>query len=100
MFTVSERLDEVFGAENFVNSIVLQKKSATSVTESVYDEIICISKNKRELKIKPLFDKRADPEGESKFNTIFRRTGEPVNVSKHRKKTLRLSFRMVADGRA
>ncbi|UXT92750.1 site-specific DNA-methyltransferase [Agrobacterium pusense] len=75
-------MDEIFGYKNFINSVVFKKKSATSVTESVYDEILWFAKSKENVKIKPLFDKRAVPEAESKFNTIFDSGGRPFSIAK------------------
>ena len=75
-------MDEVFGEARYVNTIAFKKKSATSVTESVFDYIIWFCKSKKSLKIQPLFEKRDAPEGEAKFNTvvtnpmIFHRVGD------------------------
>ena len=75
-------MDEVFGEGRYVNTIAFKKKSATSVTESVFDYIIWFCKSKSSLKIHPLFERRDAPEGEVKFNTIvidpmiFRRVGD------------------------
>ncbi|WP_223428934.1 site-specific DNA-methyltransferase [Tateyamaria pelophila] len=75
-------MDEVFGYKNFVNSLIFKKKSATLVTETVYDEILWFAKDRKELTVNPLFDKRANPEGESKFNTIFDKSGRPIGTAK------------------
>ncbi|MDF0603315.1 site-specific DNA-methyltransferase [Psychromarinibacter sp. C21-152] len=75
-------MDEVFGEENFVNTIIFKKKSATYVTESVFDEIIWYCKNREKLKVRPLFDERKDPEGESKFNTVITEPMVLNNVSR------------------
>ncbi|MCZ7677226.1 MAG: DNA methyltransferase [Roseovarius sp.] len=75
-------MDEVFGEENFVNTIIFKKKSATYVTESVFDEIIWYSKNREKLKVRSLFDERKDPDGESKFNTIVTEPMVLNNVSR------------------
>jgi adenine-specific DNA-methyltransferase len=64
-------MDEVFGEDRYVNTIAFKKKSATSVTESVFDYIIWFCKSKASLKIRPLFERRDAPEDEAKFNTII-----------------------------
>ena len=81
-------MDEIFGEDRYVNTIVFKKKSATSVTESIFDYIIWFCKSKSSLKIRPFFEKRQDPEDESKFNTlvmdpmIFNRVSEITNEEK------------------
>jgi adenine-specific DNA-methyltransferase len=64
-------LDEVFGDENHINTIAFKKKSATPITESVFDYIVWYGKSRNQLKIRPLYQQRESPEGESKFNTII-----------------------------
>lgn len=73
-------LDEVFGSENFVVSIVFKKKSATVATETVHDLILWVAKDKASLKLRSLFVKRGAPEGESKFNTLISPAGEMKRV--------------------
>src|SRR6202035_3002919 len=63
-------MDEVFGEGRYVNTIAFKKKSATSVTESVFDSILWYCQSKASLKIRPFFEQRDDPEGETKFNTL------------------------------
>ena len=43
-------MDEVFGEPNYVNIIVFKKKSATFITETVFDCIIWYSKNRENIK--------------------------------------------------
>ncbi len=69
-------LDEVFGSENFVVSIVFKKKSATVPTEAVHDLILWVAKDKSSMKLRSLYLKRGSPEGDSKFNTLISKTGE------------------------
>ena len=64
-------LDEVFGEENYVNTIVFKKKSATYTTETVFDYLLWYAKKRGTIKVRSLFKERAAPEGESKFNTII-----------------------------
>ena len=75
-------MDEVFGEENFVNTIAFKKKSATYITETVFDEIVWYCRDREKLKIRNLFEKRASPEGESKFNTIILPDFSFHNISK------------------
>ena len=75
-------MDEVFGEGNFVNTIAFKKKSATYITETVFDEIVWYCRNREKLKIRNLFEKRVDPEGESKFNTIILPDFSFRNISK------------------
>lgn len=75
-------MDEVFGETNFVNTIAFKKKSATYITETVFDYIIWYSRSRASLKARPFFEARANPEGESKFNTIALEDGSFVNVTR------------------
>ena len=43
-------MDEVFGETNFINSIVIKKKSSTLITESVFDYVIWYCRNKEQPK--------------------------------------------------
>ena len=75
-------MDEVFGEQNFVNTIAFKKKSATYITETVFDYIIWYARDRPSLKVRPFFEARANPEGESKFNTIILEDGSFANVTK------------------
>jgi adenine-specific DNA-methyltransferase len=75
-------MEEVFGEENFVNTIAFKKKSATYITETVLDYIVWFSKDATKLKTRNLYEARANPEGESKFNTIIDDNGGLNNVTK------------------
>ena len=63
-------LDEVFGEDRYVNTIVFKKKSATYATETVFDYLVWYCKDRGRLKLRELYDERSAPEDESKFNTI------------------------------
>ena len=63
-------MDEVFGEENHVNTIAFKKKSATYITESVFDFIVWYCKYRENIKVRNLFEKRIQPEDEAKFNTL------------------------------
>ena len=53
-------MDEIFGAENFVNMIAVQKTSARSAAylAGISDYLVFYAKNKSELKFHPVFLKR------------------------------------------
>lgn len=69
-------LDEVFGSENFVVSIIFKKKSSTVPTEAVHDVILWVAKDKSSMKLRSIYLKRGSPEGDSKFNTLISKKGE------------------------
>src|SRR5437870_11219940 len=66
---VRSLLDDVFGAENAVVSIVLKKKGATTATDPVNDFILWYARDREVLKVRNLFEKRSRPEDDPKFNT-------------------------------
>lgn len=67
---VREIMDEVFGENKYVNTIIFKKKSATFITETVFDLILWYCKESNVLKVRELFEKRGAPEAEDKFNTL------------------------------
>ena len=76
-------MDEVFGEKCYVNTIVFKKKSATYVTETVFDEIVWYRRSAdTPLKIRELYERRESPEDESKFNTIMMPGMVPISISK------------------
>ena len=75
-------MDEVLGDENFVNTIVFKKKSATYSTETVFDYLVWYCKNRECVKVRDLFEARSAPEEETKFNTIVTPDFVFHNVSK------------------
>ena len=81
-------MDEVFGERNFVNTIVFKKKSATYITETIFDEIVWYCRDREKLKIRKLFEKRVNPEEESKFNTIILPDLSFHNISKISESTI------------
>ena len=74
-------MDEVFGDENFVNTIAFKKKSATYVTETVLDYIVWFAKKRDNIKVREFFEARQNPDGESKFNTVIDGDGQLYNIS-------------------
>ena len=75
-------MDEVFGEENHVNTIAFKKKSATYITESVFDFIVWYCKSRESIKVRNLYEKRIQPEDEAKFNTLVTEPMILHNVSK------------------
>jgi adenine-specific DNA-methyltransferase len=75
-------MDEIFGEDNYVNTIAFKKKSATYITESVFDQIVWYCKSRENLKVRNLFEERAEPEEETKFNTLVTEPMVFHNVAK------------------
>lgn len=75
-------MDEVFGENNFVNTIVFKKKSSTLSTETVFDYLLWYCRDRSALKVKDIYAARKNPEGESKFNTIVTPDTVMHNVTK------------------
>jgi len=73
-------LDEIFGEENSVVTIVLKKKSSTTQTDPVNDYILWYAREKTRLKLRTLYNERRDPEGDSKFNTLVSLSGEHQRI--------------------
>lgn len=74
-------LSEVFGPQNYVNTIAVKKKGSTLVTESVFDFIVWFSKKRESLKVRKIVYPRKDPEEDSKFNTLISPVGEMVRIT-------------------
>ena len=75
-------MDEVFGEHNHVNTIVFKKKSATYITESVFDYVVWYCKSRDDVKVRNLFEERKTPDEETKFNTLVTEPMVLHNVSK------------------
>ena len=75
-------MDEVFGEKNFVNTIVFKKKSSTLVTETVFDLIVWYCRNSEKIKVRTLYEPRAEPDEEAKFNTVVMPDTTFVNVAR------------------
>jgi len=71
-------LEEVFGAENFVNSIAFQTTSASASEklDTVYDSLLWFAKDKPQMKYRQLYEEKS-PEGyiPSAYNKILEQTG-------------------------
>jgi adenine-specific DNA-methyltransferase len=79
---VRELMDEVFGASNFLVTIVLKKKGATTPTDPVNDYVLWFARDTEQTKrrIRRIFEKRRDPEDDPKFNTLISLSGEMKRV--------------------
>jgi adenine-specific DNA-methyltransferase len=78
---VRELLDEAFGAENSVVTIVLKKKGATTTTDPVNDFILWYARNRDSLRVSSLFEQRRRPEDDPKFNTLLSSDGQLERVT-------------------
>ena len=74
-------MDEVFGTNNVVVTIVFKKKGATTPTSTVNDYLLWYAKDRDNLKIVPLIDERSEPEDDPKFNTLISPSGEHHRVA-------------------
>ncbi|HLO48436.1 MAG TPA: site-specific DNA-methyltransferase, partial [Kamptonema sp.] len=73
-------MDEVFGEDNFVVSIIVKKKSATTPTDPVNDYLMWYSRNRKKLKLRTLYKERRYPEDDNKYNTLISPEGEHIRV--------------------
>jgi adenine-specific DNA-methyltransferase len=79
---VRDVLDEVFGRENFILTIVIKKKSATTPTDPINDYLLWFAKDSDAAKrrVKPIYEVRRDPEDDPKFNTLVSPDGAHVRL--------------------
>lgn len=72
----------MFRQKNAFVTLVVKKKSTTTVTDPVNDYVLWYGKNREaaRLKVKALYEKRGRPEDDSKFNTLISNTGEMKRV--------------------
>jgi adenine-specific DNA-methyltransferase len=73
-------LDEVFGPNNSVVTIVVKKKGSTTPTDPVNDYLLWYAKNIQRVRVKRLTAERSQPEDDPKFNTLIADTGEHRRV--------------------
>ena len=74
-------MDEVFGSENFILTIIVKKKGASTPTDPVNDYVIWFVKEKSQLRSSRLFLERSSPEDDPKFNTVISPEGEVVRIT-------------------
>lgn len=77
---IKSLMNEIFGYDNYVNTIAIKKKGSTLVTESMFDFLVWFSKNRTELKINKLVELRKSPDEDSKFNTLISPEGEMIRI--------------------
>ncbi|MDT8398748.1 MAG: site-specific DNA-methyltransferase, partial [Pseudomonadales bacterium] len=63
-------MDEVFGEDNFVQTIVIKKKSSSVITEPVNDFVIWSCKKREALKIRELTQKKDPFSEKSRFSKL------------------------------
>ncbi|HEV2544927.1 MAG TPA: site-specific DNA-methyltransferase [Methylobacterium sp.] len=73
-------VEEIFGKENYLVTIVFKKKSATQVTHAVNDYIIWCAKDKAKFNPKQLYFRRPNPEDSTKFNTLISSDGIATKI--------------------
>ena len=73
--------DEIFGVENFVVSLIVKKKGTTTSTDSVNDYILWVCKDRKQMKLRKLFEPRKNPGRASKYTTIIMPDGERKSIS-------------------
>ena len=69
-------MDEVFGEENAIVTIVFKKKGATTPTAAVHDYLLWYAKDRGKAKVIPLAEERSDPEDDGKFRALISPDGE------------------------
>jgi adenine-specific DNA-methyltransferase len=74
-------VDEVFGPKNFVLTIVVKKKGATTMTDPVNDFILWAAKDRELLRTRQLYMERPTPDHDTKFNTLISSIGEHIRVT-------------------
>ena len=75
-------MDEIFGDHNHVNTIAFKKKSATYITESVFDYVLWYCRSRDGVKVRSIFEERTQPDDSTKFNTLIVDPMVFCNVSK------------------
>jgi adenine-specific DNA-methyltransferase len=73
-------LIEIFGEQNYVNTIAVKKKGSTLISESVFDFLVWFSKSRNDLKIRRILEFRKSPEEDNKFNTLISPVGEMERI--------------------
>ncbi|MBT3011741.1 MAG: site-specific DNA-methyltransferase [Candidatus Thiodiazotropha sp. (ex Lucina pensylvanica)] len=68
-------MEEIFGEENYVNTIIFKKKSSTTPTDAVNDYIVWFARNKEKLKIRQLYLPRKSPGEGTKMTALVWRDG-------------------------
>lgn len=72
---IKDVLYEIFGGDNYINTIAIKKKGNTLITESIFDYLLWFAKSKEHIKINTIFENRKTVEQDSKFNTLIDNSG-------------------------
>ncbi len=79
---VRSLMDEVFGAENFVVTVVFTKKSSTTETEAIHDYLLWYSRDRGQVKARRPLVERGEPEDDSKMNSLVAADGSIVRTTR------------------
>ena len=82
LYLVKALLAEVFGDDNYVNTIAVKKKGSTLVTESMFDFIVWFCKKPEQIKVRRPVELRKSPDDDSKFNTLMSQDGELLRTTR------------------
>ena len=74
-------VQEVFGDENYLVTIVFKKKSATQTTHAVNDYIVWAAKDKSKFSPQQLYYRRPNPEDAGKYRVLISPSGEIKRVA-------------------
>ncbi|MXZ61098.1 MAG: site-specific DNA-methyltransferase [Gemmatimonadetes bacterium] len=75
-------MDEVFGKDNAVVTIIFKKKGATVPTASVHDYLLWYVKDAERKKVIPLATGRGDAAADPKFRTLMAPSGETIPAAR------------------
>ena len=75
-------MDEVFGKDNAVVTIIFKKKGATVPTASVHDYLLWYAKDAERKKVIPLATGRGDATADPKFRTLMAPSGETIPAAR------------------
>ena len=73
---VRDVLDSVFGQENFVVTVVVKKKSVTTVTEPIQDYVLWFAKDRKQMRSRRLTTARDLVDDDSRFKKVEFANGE------------------------
>ena len=88
-------MDEVFGPNNFVLSIIIKKKGATLETEPVNDFLLWFAKDRERLKTRRQYVERDTPDEDARHNTLIDAEGNHIRTKGLAKKEI---TQLVASG--
>ena len=78
---IKSLLIEVFGEQNYINTIAIKKKGSTLITESMFDFVVWCCRDREQLKVRTPTILRRSPEKDPKFNTLVSSKGDMVRVT-------------------